>query len=71
MDGLNPCAFWCKEGLVSYLHQLEKTVYVWTVDKDIDMIRFILYGVDGIITNYPQVLKKISTVMQSLLSEFY
>jgi glycerophosphoryl diester phosphodiesterase len=71
MDGLNPCTFWCKEGLVSYLHQLEKTVYVWTVDKDIDMIRFILYGVDGIITNYPQVLKKISTVMQSLLSEFY
>ncbi len=41
MDGLNPYAFWCKEELVSYLHQLGKTVYVWTVDKDIDMVRFI------------------------------
>jgi glycerophosphoryl diester phosphodiesterase len=43
---------------------------VWTVDKDIDMIRFILYGVDGIITNYPQILKKISKAMQSVLEDF-
>lgn len=70
MDGLNPCAFWCKEELVSCLHQLGKTVYVWTVDKDIDMVRFILYGVDGIVTNYPQILKKISKVMQSLFNNF-
>jgi len=70
LDGLNPCTFWCKEELVSYLHQLEKTVYVWTVDKDIDMVRFILYGVDGIITNYPQILKKISKAIQSVLENF-
>jgi len=71
LDGLNPHAFLCKEKLISYLHYSDKTVYVWTVDKDIDMVRFILYGVDGIITNYPQILKKISKVMQSLLSDFY
>ncbi|MEA1939740.1 MAG: glycerophosphodiester phosphodiesterase family protein [Candidatus Caldatribacteriota bacterium] len=71
LDGLNPYTFWCKEGFVSCLHRLDKTVYVWTVDKDIDMVRFILYKVDGIITNYPQVLKKISKVMKSLLSDFY
>jgi len=71
LDGLNPHAFLCKEKLISCLHQLDKTVHVWTVDKDIDMIRFILYGVDGIITNYPQVLKKISKVVKSLLSDFY
>jgi len=71
LDGLNPYAFLCKEKLISCLHQLDKTVHVWTVDKDIDMIRFILYGVDGIITNYPQVLKKISKVTKSLLSDFY
>jgi glycerophosphoryl diester phosphodiesterase len=70
LDGLNPCTFWCKEELVSYLHQLEKTMYVWTVDKDIDMVRFILYGVDGIITNYPQILKKISKAIQSVLEDF-
>ena len=70
LDGLNPYTFWCKEKLISCLHQLGKAVYVWTVDKDIDMIRFILYGVDGIITNYPQILKKISKAMQSVLEDF-
>ena len=70
LDGLNPCAFLCKEKLISCLYRLDKMVYVWTVDSDIDMIRFILYGVDGIITNYPQILKKISKAMQSVLEGF-
>lgn len=70
LDGLNPHAFLCKEKLISCLHRIDKTVYVWTVDRDIDMVRFILYGVDGIITNYPQILKKINKVMQSLLEDF-
>ncbi len=70
LDGLNPHAFLCKEKLISYLHRMDKTVYVWTVDKDINMVRFILYGVDGIITDYPQILKKINKVMQSLLENF-
>ena len=71
LDGLNPHAFLCKEKLISCLHRLDKTVHVWTVDRYIDMLRFILYGVDGIITNYPQILKKISKVTRSLLSDFY
>ena len=70
LDGLNPHAFLCKEKLISCLHRLDKTVYVWTVDKDIDMVRFILYGVDGIITNYPHTLKKISKAIQSVLEDF-
>ncbi|MDP2945026.1 MAG: glycerophosphodiester phosphodiesterase family protein [Atribacterota bacterium] len=70
LDGLNPHAFLCKEKLISCLHRLDKTVYVWTVDKDIDIVRFILYGVDGIITNYPQILKKISKAIQSVLEDF-
>ena len=70
LEGLNPHASLCKQKLISCLHQLGKTVYVWTVDRDIDMIRFILYGVDGIITNYPQILKKISKAIQSVLEDF-
>jgi len=70
LDGLNPYAFLCKEKLISCLHRLNKTVYVWTVDRDIDMVRFILYGVDGIITNYPHILKKISKAIQSVLENF-
>ena len=70
LDGLNPHAFLCKEKLISCLHRLDKIVYVWTVDRDIDMVRFILYGVDGIITNYPHTLKKISKAIQSVLEDF-
>ena len=70
LEGLNPHAFLCKEKLISCLHRLDKTVYVWTIDRDIDMVRFILYGVDGIITNYPQILKKISKAIQSVLEDF-
>lgn len=71
LDGLNPYHFWGTKRLVSYLHQLDKTVYVWTVNKDIDMVRFILYGVDGIVTNYPQVLKKISKAIQAILGDIF
>jgi glycerophosphoryl diester phosphodiesterase len=46
-------------------------VYVWTIDKDLDMVRLILYGVDGIITNYPQVLKKVNKTIQALLEEVF
>ena len=70
LDGLNPNAFLCKEKLIPCLHLLDKTVYVWTIDRDIDMVRFILYGVDGIITNYPHILKKISKAIQSVLEDF-
>ena len=66
LDGLNPHYLWGTKRFISYLHQLDKAVYVWTVNKDLDMIRFILYGVDGIVTNYPQVLKKISKALQAI-----
>jgi len=69
LDGINPYAFLCKEKLIPWMHLLDKTVYVWTVDRDIDMVRFILYGVDGIITNYPHILKKISKSVQSVLGD--
>ena len=67
LDGLNPKCSLATKKLITYSHQLNKTIYVWTIDNDIDMIRFILCGVDGIITNYPQILKKISKTIQSLL----
>lgn len=69
LDGLNPNYLWGTKRFISYLHQLDKAVYVWTVNKDLDMIRFILYGVDGIVTNYPQVLKKISKALQAIFGD--
>jgi len=34
-------------------------VHVWTVDNEEDMCRFIKWGIDGIITNRPSLLKKL------------
>lgn len=45
--------------LVKDAHKHHLKVVVWTVDHPDEMQRMIAYGVDGIITNYPQVLRKI------------
>ena len=40
-------------------HRLGIKVFVWTVDRKSDMFRLIKMGVDGIITNRPDILKSI------------
>ncbi|GAB4116757.1 MAG: glycerophosphodiester phosphodiesterase family protein [Candidatus Caldatribacteriota bacterium] len=70
LDGLNYYYLWVTSRLIERLHQKKKTIYVWTVNQELDMIRFILSGVDGIITDYPQVLKKISKTLRSLFVGF-
>ncbi|MEX1347595.1 MAG: glycerophosphodiester phosphodiesterase family protein, partial [Desulfobacterales bacterium] len=46
-------------GLLNEAHELGIQVYVWTPDKRSDMIRLMEMGVDGIITNRPDILKSI------------
>lgn len=45
--------------MVAQAHAAGLTVIPWTVDKPADMARLIDLGVDGIITNHPDVLRKI------------
>ena len=40
-------------------HQLGMQVFVWTPDNPSDMERLIDFGVDGIITNRPDILKTV------------
>ena len=46
-------------GLLNEAHELGIQVYVWTPDKRSDMVRLIEMGIDGIITNRPDILKSV------------
>lgn len=45
--------------LLAEAHQLGLEVYVWTVDSRTDMVRLMEMGVDGIITNRPDILSSV------------
>lgn len=45
--------------LIQNAHEAGKEVHVWTVNKEEEMRKLIDLGVDNIITNYPDVLKKV------------
>jgi glycerophosphoryl diester phosphodiesterase len=47
------------DALLGEAHQLGLKVFVWTVDSPGDMRRLKEMGVDGIITNRPDILKSI------------
>jgi len=47
------------EALVAACHEQGLRVYVWTVDEEDEMRKFISWGVDGIYSNRPGVLKEL------------
>jgi glycerophosphoryl diester phosphodiesterase len=53
-------------GQIAEAHQLGIRVFVWTVDAPREMQRFIEMGVDGIITNRPDILQKHIKNLKSL-----
>lgn len=48
----------CTPHLVRTVHDSGRRVYVWTVDRPEQMRRFIAMGVDGIISNRPDLVKE-------------
>jgi len=47
------------KGLIDALHERNVKAYVWTVDDEDEMRRLIDWGVDGIYSNKPVMLKKV------------
>ncbi|CAB1060564.1 Glycerophosphoryl diester phosphodiesterase (EC [Olavius sp. associated proteobacterium Delta 1] len=47
------------DNLLKEAHELGLQVYVWTVDSSSEIVRMIEMGVDGIITNRPDILKAV------------
>ena len=58
-DGFNPGLDDVTKDLVERVHAAGKTVSVWTVNESEDMRRLVEWGIDGIITNYPDRCRKI------------
>lgn len=57
-QGVNVYYRFCSRRLVRKVHKLGKTVYVWTVNSPRKARRCKRRGVDGIITNYPDIFEK-------------
>ncbi|OQX61413.1 MAG: hypothetical protein B5M51_07955 [Anaerolinea sp. 4484_236] len=53
-QALNPALKNVTPQQIERVHRLGRRIYVWTVDEADDMRRLKEWGVDGIITNYPQ-----------------
>jgi glycerophosphoryl diester phosphodiesterase len=53
------------EKLVSACHERGLSLYVWTVDEEDEMQKFISWGVDGICSNRPGVLKTLLERLES------
>ncbi len=45
--------------VVSYFHRLGVPVHVWTVDEEAEMRELLALGVDGIVTDRPDVLRRV------------
>jgi glycerophosphoryl diester phosphodiesterase len=58
-EQVNPALGAIDEATVDQVHAQGMEVHVWTVNAGQDMRRAIRWAVDGIITNYPQVLRDV------------
>lgn len=56
-DQINPPHLSIDAAYVAEVHHLGMDILVWTVDAEADMVRAIGLGVDGVITNRPDVLE--------------
>lgn len=60
--GVNPHKKFAKKRIIKKLHKRGQEIFVWTVNKPEDIRKMIDKGVDGIITNYPDRVKKLLTL---------
>ena len=56
----SPCSNDVDADAVRQAHELGLTVVVWTLNTEADMQRMLALGVDGIISDYPDVLRRVA-----------
>ncbi len=57
VTGINPNYRFARKRILKKLHERGQQMYVWTVNDEKLMKKLLNWGVDGIITNYPEKLK--------------
>jgi glycerophosphoryl diester phosphodiesterase len=57
-EGVNIYYKFCNKRVIRKIHKLGKTVYVWTVNDPRKARKLARRGVDGIISNYPDILER-------------
>ena len=57
LEGVNVYYKFCSKRVIKKIHKLGKTVYVWTVNNPKKAKKLAKRGVDGIITNKPDILQ--------------
>ena len=67
-DFLAVNARFATRGLINKLHYAGKEIYVWTVDDPVSMSMLMNRGVDGVITNLPQVARDVLKQRSSMSS---
>jgi glycerophosphoryl diester phosphodiesterase len=60
-DGFNTNAHSLTEGRLAALHAADRSVAIWTIDKEEDIRKYATWGVDRIITNRPDVCLTVLT----------
>lgn len=58
-DALHPEKHLVTQEYMTWAQERDYRVNVWTVDEPAEMERLIVLGVDGIITNHPDILRKV------------
>jgi glycerophosphoryl diester phosphodiesterase len=58
-EGVNVYHLFASKRFIKKLHSQNKTVFAWTVNKKRKMKKLIRRGVDGIITNRPDVAREV------------
>ena len=69
VDGVNPFSLLVSKKGITKLHKNGKTVYPWVVNKTRNIVRFMLQGVDGIITDRPYCAVRIGKELLEILDE--
>ncbi len=69
LDGVNPLSILIgKKGIIR-VHNAGKTVFPWVVNRPISIAKFILFGVDGIITDRPCFAVYLKNKIRRLVNE--